>query len=52
MAFIFIRLPTGFLPDEDQGVIITQITLPSGAVQQRTLAIAKQVTKFFNETEK
>src|SRR6185503_19332964 len=52
MAFIFIRLPTGFLPDEDQGVIITQITLPAGAVQQRTLAIAKEVTKFFNETEK
>src|SRR3954467_7208407 len=52
MAFIFIRLPTGFLPDEDQGFIITQITLPTGAVQQRTLAVAQQVSKHFNETEK
>ena len=43
MALLFIRLPTGFLPDEDQGFIITQITLPAGAMQPRTLAVAKQV---------
>ena len=43
---LFLRLPTGFLPDEDQGVIITQITLPVGAVQERTLNIAKQVSKY------
>jgi multidrug efflux pump len=52
MAVLFLRLPTGFLPDEDQGIIITQITLPNGAVQERTLDIAKQVSKFYNETEK
>jgi multidrug efflux pump len=52
MALLFVRLPTGFLPDEDQGIIITQITLPTGAVQERTLEVAKQVSKFYNETEK
>jgi multidrug efflux pump len=52
MAVLFVRLPTGFLPDEDQGIIITQITLPNGAVQERTLDVAKQVSKFYNETEK
>ena len=30
MALLFIRLPTGFLPDEDQGFIINLITLPAG----------------------
>jgi multidrug efflux pump len=43
MAVLFIRMPTGFLPDEDQGAIYTLFTLPSGAVQSRTLDVAKQV---------
>ena len=34
MAFLFMRLPTGFLPDEDQGFIFTLITLPAGATQR------------------
>ena len=52
MTFLFLRLPTGFLPDEDQGFVITQITLPTGAVQERTLAVAKEVSKFYTEDEK
>ena len=36
MAFFFLRLPTAFLPDEDQGFIICQIQLPAGATQERT----------------
>jgi multidrug efflux pump len=43
LVFLFIRLPTAFLPEEDQGIVITQITLPVGATQSRTLAVAKQV---------
>jgi len=43
LAIFFVRLPTGFLPEEDQGIIITQFTLPTGATQARTLAVAKQV---------
>jgi len=52
MTVLFLRLPTGFLPDEDQGFVITQITLPTGAVQERTMAVAKQVSKFYLEDEK
>ncbi len=52
MAFLFVRLPTGFLPDEDQGFVITLITLPTGAVQERTMAVAKEVSKFYLEDEK
>jgi len=52
MAFLFYRMPTGFLPEEDQGFVITQITLPVGAVQQRTLAVAQQVARHFLTDEK
>jgi multidrug efflux pump len=52
LALLFYRMPTGFLPEEDQGFIITQITLPAGAVQQRTLAVAHQVAHHFLVDEK
>jgi len=35
--------PTGFVPDEDKGAIFTQVILPEGASQQRTVAVARQV---------
>ncbi|HTT99462.1 MAG TPA: efflux RND transporter permease subunit [Rhizomicrobium sp.] len=47
LVLLFIRLPTAFLPEEDQGTILTQITLPVGATQARTLAVAKQVEHFY-----
>ena len=37
LAVVFMRLPTSFLPEEDQGVLFAQIQLPAGATQQRTL---------------
>ena len=43
LAFLFLRLPTGFLPDEDQGSMLVQFTLPTGAVQSRTAEVVKQV---------
>ena len=36
MAFLFVRLPSSFLPDEDQGVFLTMAQLPAGATQERT----------------
>ena len=36
MAVLFMRLPTSFLPEEDQGVFMTMIQLPAGATQERT----------------
>jgi hydrophobe/amphiphile efflux-1 (HAE1) family protein len=52
MGFLFTRLPTSFLPDEDQGILFVQIQLPPGATQQRTLKVIQQVEKHFLEQEK
>ena len=35
-GFLYTRLPTSFVPDEDQGFILALVTLPSGATLQRT----------------
>jgi multidrug efflux pump len=43
LVFLFLRLPGGFLPDEDQGQMFVQYTLPSGAVQSRSLDVVKQI---------
>ena len=52
LAVLFIRLPTGFLPDEDQGFIFNLITLPAGTTQPATLNVAQNVAKYYLETEK
>lgn len=52
MALLFLRLPTSFLPDEDQGFLFTQIQLPPGATQERTMAVLTEVSKYYQEQEK
>ena len=52
MGFLFTRLPTSFLPDEDQGTLFVQIQLPPGATQERTLKVIQQVEAYFLEEEK
>jgi len=52
VAFMFYRLPTGFLPDEDQGFIMTLINLPTGATQAKTLAMANKITDYYLTQEK
>jgi len=47
MAVLFMRLPTSFLPEEDQGILFTQVQLPPGASQERTDAALLQVQKHF-----
>ena len=51
MAFFFLRLPTAFLPDEDQGFIICQIQLPAGATQERTIQVIRQIERHFLDKE-
>jgi len=43
MVLLFHRLPSSFLPEEDQGTVITLIQLPVGATATRTLDVIKQV---------
>ncbi len=46
VAVVYTRLPTSFLPNEDQGYIIVNVQLPPGATQERTLAVMQQVEGF------
>ncbi|WP_157267309.1 efflux RND transporter permease subunit [Azohydromonas aeria] len=51
LALLFARLPQSFLPDEDQGILFTQVQLPAGATQQRTLQVIERVEQHFLGSE-
>lgn len=48
MALMFARLPSSFLPDEDQGIFLTMVQLPSGASQERTEEIMTKVADYYH----
>ncbi|WKX27409.1 efflux RND transporter permease subunit [Tatumella ptyseos] len=52
MVWLFMKLPTSFLPEEDQGLLVVQAQLPAGATQQRTEKVLDQVTDYFLTHEK
>jgi multidrug efflux pump len=52
LVVLFLRLPTAFLPAEDQGVLFAQVMAPVGATQARTLAVLEQVEQHFLGHEK
>ena len=52
LGLLFVRMPTSFLPEEDQGVMFNQVMLPAGATQERTLEVLKKVERHFLENEK
>ncbi len=47
VGFVFMKLPAGFLPDEDQGALFALVQLPPGATQDRTLKVIEQVEHHF-----
>ena len=47
MGVLFVRLPTSFLPIEDQGYLVTSVQLPAGASANRTEEVLKQVEEFY-----
>ena len=51
LAVLFIRLPTGFLPVEDQGSALLQFRLPAGATQGRTFDVQRQIERYFADSE-
>jgi multidrug efflux pump len=51
LAVLFVQLPLGFLPNEDQGWVRIQYTLPAGATQPRTVAAAQAIEDHFLEQE-
>ncbi|MBU4582948.1 MAG: efflux RND transporter permease subunit, partial [Proteobacteria bacterium] len=52
MGFLFMRMPTSYLPDEDQGILLAQIILPTGSTLEQTQAAAEEVQRHFRENEK
>ena len=52
LAVMFLRLPSGFLPNEDQGRVQIQFRLPAGATQERTLQVRDQIENYLLTQEK
>ena len=52
MVLLYTRLPTGFLPDEDQAFLFGQVTLPPGATAEQTRAVNKDVVDYLLTAEK
>ncbi|NTU96771.1 MAG: efflux RND transporter permease subunit, partial [Chlorobiaceae bacterium] len=52
LGLLFMRIPTSFLPDEDQGFLFVQLSTPSGATKERTLESVKVMEKYLLNQEK
>ena len=52
MVFFFTKLPTGFLPDEDQALVFGQTTLPPGSTAEQTDAVNERVIEYLLTSEK
>ncbi len=51
MVVMFARIPTAFLPEEDQGILICVVQLPPGAPMSRTVAVNKLINDYFHTHE-
>ncbi len=49
MVFLFTRLPTSFLPEEDQGILFTIVQLPPGATEERTNVVLDEIADHFKK---
>ncbi|BDO01754.1 multidrug efflux RND transporter permease subunit [Klebsiella quasipneumoniae subsp. quasipneumoniae] len=52
MVFLFLHLPTSFLPLEDRGMFTTSVQLPSGSTQQQTLKVVQKAEDYFLNNER
>lgn len=52
LLFLYTLMPTGFLPDEDQGILFVQLQLPTGSTHEDSTKIIKQVEDYFLTEEK
>lgn len=51
LAYLFPKMPTSFLPDEDQGIMLAQVELPANATLDDTDAVLAKVQQYFEEEE-
>ncbi|MFB3925517.1 MAG: efflux RND transporter permease subunit [Syntrophales bacterium] len=52
LGILFMRMPTAYLPDEDQGILLAQILMPTGATLEQTQQVANEIQRYFQEHEK
>jgi HAE1 family hydrophobic/amphiphilic exporter-1 len=51
VGLLFLRLPTGFLPDEDQGVLFAQVMMPTGSTREQTQKVLDDIQAYFEKKE-
>ena len=47
LGFSFMRMPSSFLPEEDQGILFTLVTLPAGSTQEQTVDVLKKMENYY-----
>ena len=52
LGFLYQRMPTAYLPDEDQGILLAQIMMPTGATLEQTRTVAKQIERYSKKTRR
>ncbi len=52
VGFLFLRMPTAYIPDEDQGIMLAQIMLPAGSTLEQTQKVTNRVQEYFLTEEK
>jgi len=52
MGFLYLRMPTAYLPDEDQGLLLAQVLMPNGSTMEQTKAVTEKIAHYFEENEK
>lgn len=52
MGVFYLRMPSSYLPDEDQGILLSQVIMPEGSTLEQTQEVADQIAKHFQENEK
>jgi hydrophobe/amphiphile efflux-1 (HAE1) family protein len=52
IGVLFLRIPKAYIPDEDQGMMLAQIMLPTGATREQTDVVVDEVRRYFQENEK
>jgi hydrophobe/amphiphile efflux-1 (HAE1) family protein len=52
VGFLFFRMPTAYLPDEDQGILLSQVIMPIGSTLEQTQEVLNETQNYFLENEK
>jgi hydrophobe/amphiphile efflux-1 (HAE1) family protein len=52
VGFLFLHSPSSYVPDEDQGILLSMVMLPTGATLEQTKQVVSDVQRYFQENEK